>query len=66
MPKDFFFNCNVKQLFSADATIFLDLIFLNFFAPENIEKCPQKLLLIGPTSVLPTGQKPAQISFFVP
>jgi hypothetical protein len=55
------------QFISVDATIFKKNQL--FFAPENIKKHPQKLLIIGPQffySVLPTGPKPAQISFSVP
>ena len=36
------------HLFSADATMFLNKILTFIFAPENIKKKPQKLLIIGP------------------
>ena len=54
------------QLFSADATMFLDLFILG---PENMKKLPSKVAHNRPKfifSVLPTGPKPAQISIFVP
>ena len=36
------------QLFSADATMFLNIYFLNFLPPKTWKKLPQKLLIISP------------------
>ena len=38
---------SADQKFAADATMFLKK-FYNFFAPGNMKKHPQKLLIIGP------------------
>ena len=53
-------HLHFKQLFSADVTIFKRK--LNYFAPENMKKHLQKLLILAPNffSVLPTSPKPAQ------
>ena len=36
------------QLFSADATMFLNIYFLKFLPPKTWKNLPQKLLIIGP------------------
>ena len=38
------------QLFSADATMFLNIYFLNFLPPKTWKNLLQKLLIIGPDS----------------
>ena len=35
------------QLFSADATMFLNIYFLKFLPPKTWKNLPQKLLIIG-------------------
>ena len=64
-----FSHLHFMQLFSADATIFFKKFPIIFFPLKTWKDHPQRLLIIGPQSffsVLPTGPKPAQISFSVP
>ena len=57
--KNYCYKRYVTQIYSADATMFLN------FAHENMKKT---VLIIGwkKNSVLPTGPKSAQISYSVP
>ena len=59
----------LKVVFSCFQEQKNNLKFCNiFYAPEDMEKAASKVAQLGPIffSVLPTGPKPAQISYSVP
>jgi hypothetical protein len=55
-------------VFSADATVFLEIGKLNFYPWKHKKtalKSSRLLLNLGPVSILPTSPKPAKVSNFV-